>query len=141
MGSDSSSISGPDTAERASDCISVYSTTRYLGMICEEEEEDTKPSIVDNSRGDSHNKVEPMTEEQLRAAIGAVKIVEQGTKASLPAIRAMLNKEADKAGLSAKEPEEAEALYDEVAKDEDNVLDDTAVSIYTDAVSSPSKAN
>ena len=107
-------------------------------MIYEEEEEDTKPSIVDNSRGDSHNKVEPMTEEQLRAAIGAVKIVEKDTKASLPAIRALLDKEADKAGLSAKEPEEA--LYDEVARDEDNVLDDTAVSIYMDAVSSPSKA-
>ena len=138
MGSDSSSISGPDTAERASDCISVYSTTRYLGMIYEEEEEDTKPSDVDNSRGDSHNKVAPMTEEQLQAAIGALKIVEKDTKASLPAIRALLDKEADKAGLSAKEPEEA--LYDEVARDEDNVLDDTAVSIYMDAVSSPSKA-
>ena len=136
QGSDRSLISGHDTAGRVSDCFSVYSVPRYLVKI-DEEEEEAKPSHADDSKVDFNEKVSPMTEEQLRAAIGAVQIVEKGAKAGLPGIRAMLDKEADKAGLSCKVLDNTEAVYDEVAKDDDNILDDTAMSIYMDAVSSP----
>ena len=92
----------------------MASMPRYLGMIYEDKEEE-----VDVNKDDILDGVmEPMTELQLRNAIGAVKLVERDVHAELPKIRALLAKEADKAGLSTKELEEPEVVYDEVAKDE-----------------------